>query len=511
MTFASALTALPNALAAVNPAISKALHPALVGAARAKGEFPSSLGLVEKLRLEIGSDAAKPETVARLASSSPLMALRIVAVANSAFYVRGNPVETLESAVNHLGLKRLQGIVEDEAEKKSFQATFLGRAVASGALQQALIANILARSLAEGIAPRSTLADRAFILSSLLRVPSVLLAFLRPSLYSACCLDVGELRSPFERNFKKFMGESSVAIAVAISEALSFPLSTATMLSYLELPPWNRRGGGKEDVKDSRQLAYAVFIAQRLADEICRFGGYLPLDSVISDLSAKSDFEDKQIKLVIGELPQRFLAVCSNLGLRPSRLPSYLSNFESKMVGRDGKAVPDAFKFPGIAERINPFLYELKACLNTRTKDDEFGQVPQAILCTLQALVKGLTFDRAIFFRHDEVESCLIPVAVFGDRPQDANLVRRSLGASGRDFMPDVQALLQRKTIFQGDPIFNDDWPLAAFPVTCNGKVEGVFFADKLGKKNALPLDTQEQVAVVALAEGWHELSPQFR
>lgn len=511
MTFGASLDALPDALATVNSTVSKALQPALIHAARAKGEFPSSLALVEKLRLEIGSDAARPEAVVRLAASSPLMALRIIAVANSAFYVRGNPVETLEGAVNHLGLKRLQGIVEDEADKKSFQATFLGRAVASGALQQALVANILVRSIAETFSPRGPLADRAFILSCLLRTPSILLAYLRPSLYSACALDTGEMRSPFDRNFKKFMEESSTATAISIAEALAFPLSTASMLSYLELPPWNRRGGASEDVKDARQLAYAVFMGQRLADEICRFGGFIPLDTMLLDLCDKASLDPKEVKPLIGELPQRFLAVCANLGLRPSRLPSHLSNYESRMIGNDGKEIPDKLKFPGIAERINPFLYELKACLNTRIKEEEFGQVPQAVLCTLQALVKGLTFDRAVFFRHHELESCLSPLAIFGDRPQDMALGNRKLMAPKREFMPDVQALLQRKTIFQGDPIFNDDWPLAAFPVTCNGKVEGVFFADKLGKKNALPLDTQEQVAVVALAEGWHELSPQFR
>lgn len=511
MSFSAALDALPTALTSVGANVGKTLQPALIHAARAKGEFPSSLALVEKLRLEIGSEAARPETVARLAASSPLMALRIVAVANSAFYVRGNPVETLEAAVNHLGLKRLQGIVEDEAEKKSFQATFLGRAVAAGALQQALVASILARSIAATISPRGNLGDRAFIISCLLRAPSVLLAYLRPSLYSACALDFGELRSPYDRNFKKFMESSTTAVAISIAEALSFPLATASTLSYVELPPWNRRGGAGEEVKDARQLSSAVYLAQRLADEICRFGGFIPLDTMILDLCDKASLDSKEIKPLIGELPQRFLAVCANLGLRPSRLPSYLANYESRMLGKDGKEIPDKLKFPGIAERINPFLYELKACLNTRAKDEEFGQVPQAVFCTLQALVKGLTFDRAVFFRHHESESSLSPLVVFGDRPQDPALAHRDLMASNRDFMPDVQAFLQKKTIFQGDPIFNDDWPLAAFPVTCKGKVEGVFFADKLGKKNALPLDTQEQVAVVALAEGWHELSPEFR
>jgi hypothetical protein len=126
-------------------------------------------------------------------------------------------------------------------------------------------------------------------------------------------------------------------------------------------------------------------------------------------------------------------------------------------------------------------------------------------------LVKGLNFDRAIFYRHSVLDSMLHPVVTYGASPPELGLEVRRTNSAKNEFMPDVQAALQKKTVFQGDPIFNDDWPLTAFPVICEGQVEGVFFADKLGKKNALPLDTQEQVAVVALAEGWHEVSSQFR
>lgn len=511
MTFSASIETITASLSGASEKLVQSLVPVLESATLPKGEFPSPLSLIEKIRVEIGSDSARPEKAAALMSSCPVTALRIIAVANSAFYARGNPVETVLGAVNHLGLRRMRDVVEGLAEKKSFQATFLGRSIASGVLQQTMIANILSSELALMSGGGAALADRAFVLSSLLRLPPLMLAYTRPSVYAACLLDAAnDLKSTFERNFKKLMGESVSSVAVTLAEGLSFPIAIAKSISYLDVPPWNRRSGADE-VKDLRSLAICVFLAHRLAEEVCRCAGFLSLDTLIEELSEKSGFKPKDVKSVVGDMPQLFLERAAAIGLKPSRLPEYVAQYRSKMVGADGEEIPDKFKYPGIAERINPFLYELRACFNTRAKPDELSLAPQAVLCTLSALVKGLTFDRAVFFRYDERAAVLRPTVVFGVRPQELSLVDRKLSSPEAQFMPDVQAVLQRKATFTGDPVFGDAWPFVAFPVICAGKVEGVFFADKLGRKTALPLDTQEQVAAVALAEGWYEVAPEFR
>ncbi len=512
MTFAASIETLAVSAASATPKTIEATLAAMTAAAVAKGEFPSSLSLVEKLRLEVGSDAARPERVSDLLSTCPVMAMRVVATANSAFYSRGNPVETTAAAVNHLGIRRLQTIIEDLAQKKSFQATLLGRATAASALQRTIVANILSGGFARLMGGRgANLHERAHSLSCLLRLPSLMLAFTRPNLYSALELEsLADPKAAFDRSFKKAMGESISGVAVAIAESLSFPIQTTKMVSYLDVPPWNRRGGA-EDLKDARMLALAVSLGQRLSDEICRFSGTQALEAAILDLSDKANLAPKDVRAVVGDVPQKFLECCDLLGFKPSRLPSALSSYQTVMVGSDGKEIPDKYKYPSIAERINPYLYELKACLNTRAKEDEFTYVPQAALCTLKALVKGLNFDRAVFFRYDEQSGVLRPELIFGVRPLDNYLAPRPLLGPETLHMPDVQACVQRKAMFFGDPVFAEDWPLAAFPVICQKKVEGVFFADKVAKRNAAPLETQEQVAIVALAEGWHDVSPDFR
>lgn len=511
MTLAGSLDTIAESASGISPSMVEAVRPALARAAAPKGEFPSPLALVEKLRLEVGSDSARPEKVASIMSCCPIMSLRAVATANSAFYARGNPVESTGGAIHHLGMRRLQTIVEDLAEKKSFQATFLGRAVASSALQQTIIANILSVSIVNFLARGAGLGDRAHTLSCLLRTPALLMAFLRPSVYSAMALEsLADPRVTFERTFKRVMDESVSSTAVSIGEGLSFPIQTTKLVSFLEIPPWNRRGGA-EDLRDARALAMAVSLGQRLADEICRFSGFVSLDTAVLDLAEKAAVDARELKAIVGDVPQKFLETAQLLGFKPARLPAYLSNYRTTMVGPDGKEIPDKFKYPSIAERINPFLYELKACFNTRARADEFGYLPQAVLCTLTALVRALSFDRAVFFRYNESNEELRPVLVFGARPPDISLVSRSVRGSNVAHMPDVQALLQRKVIFFGDSVFGEDWPVAAFPIICQNRVEGVFFADKAAKKNPVPLDTQEQVAIVALAEGWHDVSSEFR
>src|SRR5690606_17457053 len=170
-------------------------------------------------------------------------------------------------------------------------------------------------------------------LSCLLRAPAFLLAFVRPSIYAACCLEsAGDPRAGFDRSFKKLMEESVSSFAVSLAESLSYPISTAKMVSYLDLPPWNRRGGA-DDLRDARAMALSVALAHRLADEICRFGGLAALETMIEDLAEKATINPKELKALIGEVPQRFLEHASLLGLKPSRLPRYLSQYKTQIIG----------------------------------------------------------------------------------------------------------------------------------------------------------------------------------
>ena len=86
---------------------------------------------------------------------------------------------------------------------------------------------------------------------------------------------------------------------------------------------------------------------------------------------------------------------------------------------------------------------------------------------------------------------------------------RKAIDPNSR-YMPDVQAMLQKQAIFSGDPLFDDHYPFAAFPAMSRNEVWGVFYAHKRAVSDAAPLDTQEQVAVIALAEEWHDVPGGF-
>ena len=123
-----------------------------------------------------------------------------------------------------------------------------------------------------------------------------------------------------------------------------------------------------------------------------------------------------------------------------------------------------------------------------------------------------MNFDFAMFLRLDRNTGSLTPSVWLGEKDPEVNLeelVRRIIDPNS-NYMPDMQAAMQRKTVFTGDPIVPDCWPFVAFPAMALNDVQGVFFAHKNKRADAQALDTQEQVAAIALAEEWFDVPVGF-
>ncbi|MEZ4754912.1 MAG: hypothetical protein R3A13_11515 [Bdellovibrionota bacterium] len=137
--------------------------------------------------------------------------------------------------------------------------------------------------------------------------------------------------------------------------------------------------------------------------------------------------------------------------------------------------------------------------------------MPQTVYCTFNALVRALPFERAVFMLADESRGWLSYVASFGSfEEEEKKFLKRAFNSPNSEHMPDIKAYFQKQPVFSGDSIFEGYWPFAAFPVIWHDEVIGVFYADRLEDSDARPLDTPEQVALIALAEQWHEVPPEF-
>lgn len=503
---------LSDSLSLVPPGTSTTLENYFTALAMKGGEYPISLSLVHEARKMLAVGAGGPEVMADLLSTDPVIPIRLLGLANSALYARNNPVESLQGVIQHLGFRRTGDSLADLGEPKNYQAVFLGRSLAAGALQQMVLGMEIGREIARVVAPRSPLRERVPLWSQLTRLPIVFLAFIRPQLFSLLQLDQSqEGRNLLERNLKKATGKSVHDFAVGICDALSLPLSVSKMVSFLELPPWNRRTGSIEEGRDFIMLCRACFLANRIAEEIFRFTGTGPIDDLLDEYSEKAEFDPAAIRAALGEAPLGFVRRMELLGMKGYRLPSYLLDYQEEIVGSDGIPTKRIPQYSSLAERINPFLYELRASLKAKPEQNELGHLSQAIFCTLHALVRGLTFDRAVLYAVDELSGTLSPLFCFGPLPSAYHYVTRRLNAEKRTFMPDANAYYGKQAVFHGDPLYGEDWPFAAFPIVSDGKVHGIFYADRKHQANALPLETHEQVAVVALAECWQGVRADFR
>lgn len=512
MSLTEALANLTNACSLVPDGTSILLESYFRGLGQPNGEFPSSLNLLQEAQKLLGTGAGGPELIAELIATDPVAPIRLLGLANSALYARNNPVESMLGVIQQLGFRRSGDALRDFGEPKNYQAVFLGRAIALGAIHRLVLSQQIGLELARVFAPRSNLKERVPLWCQLSRLPLLLLAYIRPNLFAAIQLDQSlSGRNLFERNLKKATGKSAHEMAVNLCDALHLPVAISKMVSFLELPPWNRRAGSIEEGREFILMARASFMANRLADEICRFSGPGPVEDLIQEYADKSDLKPDLIRSALGEAPLGFVKRMQLLGVKGYRLPAFLQNFQDEIVGADGVPRKRLPHYSPLAERINPYLYELRASLKSSPGEGEMGYLPQAVLCTLQALVHALQFDRAVLYRPSLDRKVLEPTVLFGQAPAEQSWVPRYINASNAEFMPDVQAYTASKVVFTGDSIFANDWPFCAFPIVSNKKVVGVFYADKAEHANAAPLETQEQVSVIALAELWQGVPPSYR
>ena len=480
------------------------------------GSFPLSPEMLRKLRLLKGGEGSTIDDMVALLSRDPALCIRLLALCNQSFYSRGQAISRLDQAVNHLGLLKVADIAEELSKTEPFREMFRGRAVACSAYQNMLLAGIVSRRFFPLMfnGPQKSSADRdsAFLMGSFGGLWSPLFAYTRPHHYSACILDVLVDRShTYERNVRKIFGKSLSEMGALVLESIGLPAELVKLTGMFAIPPWNRRSWEVRSTDLVRAYVASAYTGGRVAFEISSFHGTQSLDRMLRDISAKCHVTKDALQESLAGLRQEFVELLELQGLPAFRLPEYLSNFDDQILDENGISPKEQGDlWPQVAQRIEPFLTELKVCFKTAPSQKQDHRLPQAIYSTLLALVRGLNFDRAVFFEYSEEENMLVPKILFGRPVESFQSHGRYISGSGQEFMPDIQAFLQKRPSFQGDPVFSDDWPFVAFPTICDDRVMGVFYADKKEDGTSTGLSTEEQVATIALAEEWHKVPTDF-
>ena len=480
------------------------------------GFFPTSSDMSLAVQRELANPRVSAESLAQIIRSDPVTMLRVISLSNGARYSRGVAVDQLPTAITQLGLMQLGATIDDLAERKPLAECLLGRSGCQRALHQYVVTLICATALASTLSPTPNVVGLVASAAALAAMPSLMMGYLRPNIaamlwhsygLSASAREAGctglDAALRYERNFKRVMQKTVSAVAADIGATLSIPRSIINIVQLAELAPWNRRSWGSGDGREVRAAVTALYIAHRLASEIFSFCSPEHFVSELKELSRKSQIRENDLKSVLAQVLDEYAERLTHLGIPGTRLPELLSTFGREFGTSDGNPPESRYTVPSIATRLNPFLVELKTCFRAGVEDGEASRLSQVIGVTLHALVCGVGFDRALFLRNDGSKLSLFPEACFGEEIGDALVGGRPILLERADTLPEVQALLLRRVVFTGDPLFPSSWPFVAFPAISDGEVVGVFYADMRERAEPTPLDVQEQVACVAIAEEW--------
>jgi HDOD domain len=468
-----------------------------------QGEFPvCSRNLNACLVSAANRDVDISDLVTQL-NQDQFLSLRLVSLVNFPAYSRGAPTLNTTSAINLLGFKRLSDALKDLPSPKDYQSAFFGRAIAYDSLTQVISTTIIAQLLLRQIAPKRRLNEEVLLYSTLSSAPYLMLAYFKPQIYAALKLQAIHFSVSFDRNLKRVCKTQLHEIAIDIAKGMSLPKNFAGILTMLSIAPWNRRVWSVEE-QEMRQLISAIFMANLIAEEIFRYEGGQQLRTLLKDLSSKFDLTLSTFYEILGELPTSLNASLENYGLSSTYLPVYLHEIaeKSELIGQQAEKNKSVSK-----NDFSMYINEIKVCMRSAlAKETEFSRAPQAIYATMLCLIKCLGFTRAVYLVPNSTGSLLKVALHLGAKHKDFDTMQSSLSSKDYEHKPDIKAWLEKKTVFNGDPIFDEDWPLVAFPVIQNAKTVGIFYADKASNIKAPSLSTEEQLSVIALSEAWQDV-----
>ena len=477
----------------------------------ANGLFPSSLGAIQKASNMLLTPGVRPENLVSYLLSDPVMSVRLLSLVNHSFYNRGHEISSISRAVTHVGLMSLGKVLEDLAETKAFNAVFLGRATAAVELQKTILSSFVAKQIANVFSKDVNIHEKAATTAAVFGLTPLLLSYFKPNIHCGFYTDAEAVKhGKYSKILRRALGSPVTELAASLASNMNLPSIFANYMLLSDLPPWNRRSWGQKSAQETRMVVCSSYLGRMIADSLSVFENKNSFGKSVRDASKKLHIDYTEVEQYIAEAIVEYFQVTSEVGLKPFRLPSYIMNKTLKLTAETEWEEP-SFTEPKLAERINPFLYELKASFNAERTIEEFRRFPQAVYCTFNALTRALPFERALLLMVNEERGWLSYASSFGSFEEDEKkFLKRAFNSQNAENMPDLKAYFERKPVFSGDPIFEGNWPFAAFPVIWHDEVVGVFYADRLEGPDERPLDTPEQVALIALAEQWHEVPPEF-
>lgn len=469
------------------------------------GDFPACAKIVTELRMLTSDPQTTANQIAEVILREPSLGVRVLHLVNSSFYKRSKPITTISQAIVQIGMKPLAemcaGLVllqkfVTEARKGSAFANCLRRTILTSLLTSSLAQH--STSEAQGKNAASKNAESGYLAGTLAEMGVLLMAYYFPQVYENAVKRAEQKGLDVADAIQQIVGLSTFQLSCEVISTLNLPQYYADIVSVaaqMSAGTASSQAATPSDIRDSgRYLGAALTISEAIAAN-------QPPEKIIDAMTrAQSEFGIKAdaLQTVINQLPQQLDEHCSALQVSLPELSPELSSIivegAQPSTTRTVAAEPAAPALGAQQTAFDEYVNDIKLAL---TNNEPTASIVTSVM---EVCAYCLKFDRVILLLAGQGRKNLVGRMMLGQIPGvDPTKVNRVVDEEGSPYAPDVKAFLSGIPVFQGDPVFDGGWPIAAIPIGSGKKAVGVVYAERVGS-DTQELTAQEQAAVAVLA-----------
>ena len=462
------------------------------------GDFPASAKVVNELRALALNPKTPAYQVSEIILKEPSLGTRVLHIVNSAFYRRVKPIMTVSQAVLQIGMKPLAELCSGLILLQKFVPMARRDGPFALCLQRTMITSLLASEITSQTGKTSTSArdEQGYLAGSFSELGSLLLAYYFPKIYDAAVRRSKAKRNRLSESIKEITGLSPLDISMEVLGALNLPAFyrdalTAVKRFYGERLPDDSPGGTDAKAQETAtEISKVVFAAQEVSQAIAGGRSKPELDQVLLSVQKTTGLPDSAISSSIGKLPQLMGELCSAIEIALPALPEYVTVYSNPDPGNAGQKPEEVSS----GDRFSRFVDEIRVSVEQRE--------PTASIITsvMETLAWGVGFNRVLLLllssNRRRLTGRMLLGNIDGFDPRD---FQRPLIPEASRYAPDALAFAEARPIFNGDPLFEDGWPIAALPIGFGQRAIGVIYADRVGTdQDEVPVPEQAAIGVLA-------------
>ncbi|NLF24817.1 MAG: HDOD domain-containing protein [Deltaproteobacteria bacterium] len=458
------------------------------------GDFPASAKVVSELRALALNPKTPSNQVSEIILREPSLGTRVLHIVNSSFYRRAKPIMTVSQAVIQIGMKPLAEICSGLILLQKFVPMARREGPFALCLQRTIMTSLLASEITSQVNKNcgSQKQEQGYLAGSFCELGCLLLAYYFPQIYEAAVRRTEAKKNKLSESIAEITGLTPLDISMEVLTSLNLPtFYQDTLAAVKSLGRERPVGASHSQGEQAEALSKNLYAAQEISQAISAGSSRTELDLVLQRVKQITSLPNEIINDSIGKLPQLFSETCTAIEVALPTLPDYVSSY-SQLGDEAPAAQPQALS---TIEKFSRFIDEI------RTSVEHREPTASIITSVMEALAWGLDFDRVLLLLLSNNRRRLLGRMILGSAGGfDARSCERQIFPEANRHAPDALAFSEGRPIFNGDPIFEDGWPIAAIPIGFGQRTIGVIYADRTGR-NQDEVPVSEQAAIGLLAE----------